>query len=491
MSDVNLQITARGPRAEAEAAAAAIDADPRAGGQRLLDPRGGRGARASGASTPIRPRTRRRTALRPPADGAPALQVGVEPLADADWLALALSGLPPVRAGRFFVYGAHDRGRIPANAVGLRIEAGAAFGTGHHGTTAGCLLAFDALLKARRFAARAGRRDRHRRARHRRRAHRQPRARSAPTSTRSRCGSPARTPRSTTPAPASCAPTAWRTGRSPARAPYDLVFANILARPLVRPGARHPPRAEARRVAILSGLLRSQQRFVARRLPGARLPPAAPHPPRRLGDPGAGAALADRGRNRRSARRAAFRPQPIKVTANVQPDPDLETRTSRPTSCRRRRRRRGAPTPAGSPPRRVAVVAIVAVAYIATRSTRALTPDQQAARRQQSHRSPDRPKRPGCAGRRRSRRSRRRSPPAQNAASARRPGRRRPRRRRQPRADRGRRQRRPAAAATRRQGARLQPAAGARPSQPYAAVAPTFARHRAGGLNRRHAPDLR
>src|SRR5205085_11599285 len=74
-----------------------------------------------------------------------------EVLADADWLAMALSGLPPVRAGRFFVYGMHDRGKTPASTVNLRIEAGAAFGTGHHGTTVGCLLAYDRLLKRRRF----------------------------------------------------------------------------------------------------------------------------------------------------------------------------------------------------------------------------------------------------------------------------------------------------------------------------------------------------
>ena len=76
--------------------------------------------------------------------------VAVEPLADEDWLAMSLSGLPPVRAGRFFVYGVHDRGRAPASTVNLRIEAGAAFGTGHHGTTVGCLLAYDRLLKRRR-----------------------------------------------------------------------------------------------------------------------------------------------------------------------------------------------------------------------------------------------------------------------------------------------------------------------------------------------------
>ena len=151
MSDVNLQITARGPRAEAEAAAAAIDADPRleASAYAILEEDEAKGVW--------------RLDIYPTADdeadafiallsARPALQVASAPLADADWLALALSGLPPVKAGRFFVFGAHDRGRIPANAVGLRIEAGAAFGTGHHGTTTGCLLAFDALLKARRFA---------------------------------------------------------------------------------------------------------------------------------------------------------------------------------------------------------------------------------------------------------------------------------------------------------------------------------------------------
>jgi ribosomal protein L11 methyltransferase len=92
-------------------------------------------------------------------NGQPAEQVRdvsisgmvLETLADADWLAMALSGLPPVRAGRFFVYGAHDRGRAPPNTINLRIEAGAAFGTGHHGTTVGCLLAYDQLLKSKRF----------------------------------------------------------------------------------------------------------------------------------------------------------------------------------------------------------------------------------------------------------------------------------------------------------------------------------------------------
>ncbi len=67
-----------------------------------------------------------------------------------DWVANALAGLQPVRAGRFLVHGAHDRGKVGASDVGIEIEAGLAFGTGHHGTTRGCLLHLDRLLKRRR-----------------------------------------------------------------------------------------------------------------------------------------------------------------------------------------------------------------------------------------------------------------------------------------------------------------------------------------------------
>ena len=69
-----------------------------------------------------------------------------------DWVANALAGLAPVRAGRFLVHGAHDRVKVKVNDVGVEIEAGLAFGTGHHGTTRGCLLHFDRLLKRRRPA---------------------------------------------------------------------------------------------------------------------------------------------------------------------------------------------------------------------------------------------------------------------------------------------------------------------------------------------------
>jgi len=78
--------------------------------------------------------------------------VTAEPLPDQDWIKLSQQGLPPVRAGRFFVYGAHDAGAVPAGVIALRIEAGLAFGTGHHETTALCLAVLSDLSRRRRFA---------------------------------------------------------------------------------------------------------------------------------------------------------------------------------------------------------------------------------------------------------------------------------------------------------------------------------------------------
>jgi ribosomal protein L11 methyltransferase len=64
-----------------------------------------------------------------------------------DWVKATLEDLVPVPAGRFVVYGSHDRTRVPANKLGIEIEAALAFGTGHHGTTRGCLLLLDHVLK--------------------------------------------------------------------------------------------------------------------------------------------------------------------------------------------------------------------------------------------------------------------------------------------------------------------------------------------------------
>ena len=70
----------------------------------------------------------------------------VSEVPDQDWVAKVRRELPPVEAGRFFVYGSHDAALLPEGRIGLLIEAAMAFGTGHHGTTLGCLRAYDRLL---------------------------------------------------------------------------------------------------------------------------------------------------------------------------------------------------------------------------------------------------------------------------------------------------------------------------------------------------------
>ena len=260
MSDIAVQIIARGPRAEAEAAAAAIDAD--------LELEGAAYSILEEDETAGRWRIDAFPRSDAEADGFrrvlgtyPALVTVTETLADADWLAMALSGLPPVRAGRFFVFGMHDLGRTPVNTVNLRIEAGAAFGTGHHGTTVGCLLAYDRLLKAHRYG----------------------RVLDVGCGTgilaiaAARCGAgvavgtdidrvSVRISRENAILNQARARFVWADGLGHRavrdHAPYDLVFANILARPLV--SLAQPIRGALRPggTAILSGLLRSQERMV-------------------------------------------------------------------------------------------------------------------------------------------------------------------------------------------------------------------------------------
>ncbi len=69
---------------------------------------------------------------------------------DLDWVKRSLEGLAPVAAGRFFLHGSHDRHVRRAGGISLEIDAGTAFGTGHHGTTSGCLEALDDILKRHR-----------------------------------------------------------------------------------------------------------------------------------------------------------------------------------------------------------------------------------------------------------------------------------------------------------------------------------------------------
>jgi ribosomal protein L11 methyltransferase len=81
--------------------------------------------------------------------GAAMPEISFEPVAEKDWIAASLAGLMPVPVGRFVVHGSHDRVRVKPNQIGIEIEAALAFGTGHHGTTQGCLAAIDRALKVR------------------------------------------------------------------------------------------------------------------------------------------------------------------------------------------------------------------------------------------------------------------------------------------------------------------------------------------------------
>jgi ribosomal protein L11 methyltransferase len=260
MSEQAIQIIARGSRADVEAAAKILDAESRleALAYSLLEEDEGANAWRIDAfpndASEVEVLTELLTALR-------TLTIKKIALADADWLAMSLSGLPPVLEGRFVVFGEHDITRVQSNATSLLIDAGAAFGTGHHGTTAGCLRAFDQLLKRTRFdrvldvgagtgvlaiaAARTGSRqvlgvdiD--------------------PVSVRiGRDNAKVNRARVRFVHASGLGHRSVRAGR-----PYDLVFANILARPLVSLAQDISVALKPGGVAILSGLLRSQERLV-------------------------------------------------------------------------------------------------------------------------------------------------------------------------------------------------------------------------------------
>jgi ribosomal protein L11 methyltransferase len=89
-----------------------------------------------------------RELVRLAAGGDVAEDVSFDTVEAKDWVKATLEDLVPVRAGRFVVHGRHDRTKVQANKLGIEIEAALAFGTGHHGTTRGCLLLLDEVLKA-------------------------------------------------------------------------------------------------------------------------------------------------------------------------------------------------------------------------------------------------------------------------------------------------------------------------------------------------------
>jgi ribosomal protein L11 methyltransferase len=201
------------------------------------------------------------------AEGARLLMAAPEamvaPVPDVDWVRHSLEGLAPVTAGRFYLHGSHDRHGRRAGGLSLEIDAGTAFGTGHHGTTTGCLLALDDLLKRRRpqrmldLGCGTG-----------------VLAIAAACATRNRVLATDIDPEAVRVtrlnaalnrvAPAVAALTApglnHRSIRS--EAPFDLVFANILARPLINMAQGLSLVLAPGGTLILSGLTRDQLRWV-------------------------------------------------------------------------------------------------------------------------------------------------------------------------------------------------------------------------------------
>jgi ribosomal protein L11 methyltransferase len=202
-------------------------------------------------------------ALTMAAQGVPVSPVRFERVAETDWLAANLRDFPPIRAGRFFVHGSHYQGPVPPAVLPLEVDAGTAFGSGEHATTQGCLLAIDALLRARRFArvldlgcgsgilamalAKAG-------CRRVLAADIDPAAVAVAAANAKTNGVATRVH--------TCISAGYRSVGKHLASPYDLIVANILARPLVSMAASLERHLGENGVAVLSGLLYRQERLV-------------------------------------------------------------------------------------------------------------------------------------------------------------------------------------------------------------------------------------
>jgi ribosomal protein L11 methyltransferase len=188
----------------------------------------------------------------------------ISELPDRDWVRHSLEGLAPVVAGRFFLHGSHDRDRRRQGGVPFEIDAGTAFGTGHHGTTAGCLLALDAVLKRRRperildlgcgtgvlaIAAALA-------------AKRKILATDIDPEAVRVAGLNARL-NGVTPLLNGVTAPGLKHTRIARGAPYDLIFVNILARPLIRLAHGLKALLAPGGTLILSGLTRDQIRWVS------------------------------------------------------------------------------------------------------------------------------------------------------------------------------------------------------------------------------------
>jgi ribosomal protein L11 methyltransferase len=197
------------------------------------------------------------------AQGVAAPVLTIERVPNVDWVAQNLRDFPPIDAGRFFVHGSHWDGRVPMGRIGLLMDAGTAFGSGEHATTKGCLMAIDVLAKRRRAArvldlgcgsgilgiamARmwacpvlATDID--------------------PAAVRVAAGNAAAN--GVAARVRAVVSDGWRHPELARRAPFDVVAANILARPLCRFAPALAAHLAPTGVAVLSGLLEWQERMV-------------------------------------------------------------------------------------------------------------------------------------------------------------------------------------------------------------------------------------
>ena len=196
-------------------------------------------------------------------DVTPDLNPVMDALEDRDWVTLSLEGLPPVRAGRFIVAGSHALTETSPGKTDILIEAGPAFGTGHHGTTLGCLLGFEHVLRSgppKRVldvgtgsgvlaiaAIKTG-------------AHR---AIGTEIDAQSVAVANENAAKNAVANRFKTYDTRGATNRIiQSAAPYDLIFANILARPLTRLAPKLAPLLARRGHIILSGLLTHQEPLV-------------------------------------------------------------------------------------------------------------------------------------------------------------------------------------------------------------------------------------
>jgi ribosomal protein L11 methyltransferase len=187
--------------------------------------------------------------------------VAVVNVPDVDWIAATLRELGPVRVGRFLLHGSHNREVRSRASVAIEIEAGTAFGTGHHGSTLGCLIALDALLKQARprrvldvgcgtgVLAIAACRAIH--------------ALTTATDNDPEAVRVARdNARLNRARIAIYRAEGVRHPRIRGRAPYDIILANILARPLTSLAADFGKLAATGGLVVLAGLRQSQERSV-------------------------------------------------------------------------------------------------------------------------------------------------------------------------------------------------------------------------------------